>query len=243
MANVALIIQARMGSTRLPGKVMEMINKKTVLEHLLGRARRIEGVDHICCAIPDSEANYPIGSLSLKNGAQICLGSEKDVLMRYYKAANMCGADVIMRITSDCPILDPMIASQALQLFFDENADFATNNMPASWPHGLDLEICTFDLLEDAALSAEEPDEREHVMPYIRKRDDIKKVNLPCPEGNLHHHRWTLDYPEDLTFLRALAEKMPENFETAGYGDFLKILEEFPELSDLNKEHAQNVTV
>lgn len=205
-----VIIQARFGSTRLPGKILKHLGSQSALHHVLNRCLAIEGIDAVCCAIPDSKENDVIVDEAAKCDVQISRGSEADVLSRYHKAAVETNADIIIRVTSDCPLVDPKVVAATLELFEQEKADFASNNEPRSWPHGLDCEVFSMEWLDRANEQAKESFEREHVGPYIRNHPEVKKVNLLALEPGLEKYRWTLDTPEDFTFLKTLFTKYPE---------------------------------
>ena len=239
MPLTAAIIQARMGSTRLPGKVMMDLAGRTVLSHVLERCRAIEGVDMVCCAVPEDVASDPVAEEAAVCGVEVFRGSETDVLDRYHKAALAMKADVVLRITSDCPMIDPAVAAHILQLREDENADYACNNLPPSWPHGLDCEAMTFDWLDRAAREATKPPEREHVTPFIRNHPDARKVNLPGPGNGAENHRWTLDTPDDMDFMTALFERLPQGPGGWDYRKPLAIVEADPELAAINAGHQR----
>ena len=205
----AVIVQARMNSTRLPGKVLMQVGGTTVLDHVLRRCLAIAGADIVCCAIPESADSDPVADEARRIGVEVFRGSERDVLDRYWRAARALKADVVVRVTSDCPLLDPAVAAEVLALHAREGADYACNNMPPTWPHGLDCEALTFAWLERAAREATAPYDREHVTPYVREHPDSRKANLPCPVAGVAKHRWTLDTPADLEFLRALFPRLP----------------------------------
>jgi perosamine synthetase len=164
-------------------------------------------------------------------------GSESDVLARYYDAARDCSADVIVRVTSDCPLLDPAVAAGVLSLVKDEGADYSCNNMPPSWPHGLDCEAFRFEWLERAARDAQLPEEREHVTPFLRSHPDVHRRCLPGPGGSVIGHRWTLDTEADLSFLRALFRRLPEGPKSYDYRIPLAIVEQDPVLVAINVGH------
>ncbi len=206
---VVAIIQARMTSTRLPGKVLLPLGDKTVLGQVLTRCHQIEGVDEVCCAVPIGEMHDCVAAEALKYQATIFRGSEHDVLERYYQAAQYTHADIIMRMTSDCPLIDPKVSAKVLQLFKDSNVEYACNNMPVSWPHGLDCEVFSFEALKTCYQQATAPEEREHVTKWIRNH--YRCVNLENPMGNQYSLRITLDTPEDYEVIKSIFEKAPEN--------------------------------
>ena len=230
----AAIIQARMGSTRLPGKVLMTLSGKTVLHYVLERCQAIEGVDVVCCAISENNDSDPVAAETERCGAIVFRGSEADVLDRYYRAAKELDADVVLRVTSDCPLIDPAVCADVLKLRETENADFACNNMPPTWPHGLDCEVFTFDWLERAAVEARDPYEREHVGPYVRTHADTRKVNLESPDFALVLHRWTLDTPEDFAFFEALWPHLPKGSKGWGYEIPLGVVRQHPNIAAIN---------
>jgi spore coat polysaccharide biosynthesis protein SpsF len=229
----AVIVQARMGSTRLSGKVVQKVVGKPVLAHVLERCRRIKGADLVVCAVPDEAESAALERIAHACEASVYRGSEHDVLKRYLGAAQMTGADLVMRVTSDCPLIDPAICDAVLDLRSREGADYATNNMPRSFPHGLDCEAFTTEALAQSDREAREPYDREHVTPWLRRAAHLKRANLHSGRGDLDWHRWTLDYPEDLTFFRAVFAALPPGGAGA-MDDVLAVLAMHPKLSDIN---------
>lgn len=236
----AVVVQARMGSSRLPGKVMLDLAGKPVLQHVLERCTRIEGVDVVVCAMPDEAASDPLAALIRSVGAEAFLGSETDVLGRYLGAAGSVGADVVMRVTSDCPLIDPAICEQVLALRRDDKLDYAANNMPPSYPHGLDCEAMSIDALARAATVADRPYDREHVTPWLRR--NARRGNVTCPRSGLSELRWTLDYPEDLAFLRAVFAASGGKADMR-MDDVLAILSLNPAMTQINAMHHRTATV
>lgn len=230
----AVIVQARMASTRLPGKVMLPLGGVTVLAHVLTRCKAIANADVVCCAVPDTDGLEPLIAEAERLQVEVCPGPERDVLARYHKAAQAVGADTIVRVTSDCPMIDPEVCADVLALVTGGGADFACNNMPPSWPHGLDCEAVRFEWLERAVEEALQPYEREHVMPWIRNHPDAKKANLVGPGQGAETHRWTLDNDRDYAFLRAMWERLPPGAEAWPYRVPLRIAETDPELAAIN---------
>jgi len=202
-----VIIQARLGSSRLPGKVLLKLGEETVLSHVLDRCKRISDIDLVCCAISDDHESDVVAAEAEKLGVCVVRGSEHDVLNRYYIAAKETDADIILRVTSDCPLIDPEVCADVIAQFERTTADYACNNLPPSWPHGLDCEVMKFEHLENANRDAKKPSEREHVTPYIRNNIDIVKVNLTCPIQGVAGQRWTLDTPQDYKFFQELFKR------------------------------------
>ena len=233
------IVQARAGSTRLPRKVLATIGGKTVLAHVLGRAAAIPGIDQVVCATvagPDGDAVAAIADALM---VPVFRGSEQDVLARYHGAAHAAGAEIVLRVTSDCPLIDPAVCGDVLRLRAERGADYAANNMPPAWPHGLDCEAFTIAALDQAAALARDPYEREHVTPWIRNNERLARANLAGPGGTPATWRWTLDYPEDLAFLEALAARLPPGAAFPAWRELAAILEEAPEIVAINAARRQ----
>lgn len=234
----AVIVQARLGSSRLPGKVLKPLARGTVLEEVLRRCRAIPGADLVVCAVPEDGKDDPVVAEALRCGAIVTRGSETDVLDRYLQASKAVGADVVMRVTSDCPLIDPEVCGAVLDLRAAEGADYACNNMPPSFPHGLDCEAFTRDALELAWRQAIAPEDREHVTPWLRRAPEIRRAVLAGPGGNFAHLRWTLDFPEDYSFLKEVFGLLPSSPALPGWKEVLALLVEHPAILELNAAHS-----
>ena len=230
----AAIIQARCGSNRLPGKVLKSIGGFTVLEHVIRRCENIDGIDVVCCAIPDNTVDDIVADLAQSLGVIVYRGSEQDVLNRYAEAAKMLSADIIMRVTSDCPLIDSKICERVLQFFDVTACDYASNNLPPSFPHGLDCEAFTIDSLLEADKIATDSYDREHVTPWIRKSNSIRKKNLLEQKSNYMHLRWTLDFKEDLEFFQELEQYLSLLPDIPDYEKILSVMHKHPELIEIN---------
>jgi spore coat polysaccharide biosynthesis protein SpsF len=235
----ACIVQARIGSTRLPGKVLEPIGGTPVLTHVLRRCQAIKGVDEVVCATVEGPDGEPVAALAERLNLVVFRGSETDVLARYHGAAHAVGAEIVLRVTSDCPFIDPEICAAVLRLREEESADYATNNMPPSWPHGLDCEAFTISALDEAYATATDPYDREHVTPWIRRNRAFRRVNLAGPGGDLAEQRWTLDYPEDLAFLRELHARFAPAELCPSWRDVAQLVVREPELMLINEGRKQ----
>lgn len=239
MVEVAVIVQARWGSSRLPGKVMLDLGGRTLLSHVLERCRAIPSADVTVCAIPEGAECDPIAAEAMRAGALVFRGSETDVLSRYHGAARMVHAKTILRVTSDCPLIDPSVCDAVLALLRQSDADYACNNLPASWPHGLDCEAFSAEWLERAAREASAPFDREHVTPFIRNHPQATKLNLPCPSGFLGDTRLTVDWPEDLEAVRAIVAQLPAGEAGWGHQAALRVIAANPEIAAINASRRQ----
>lgn len=235
----AVIVQARMASTRLPGKVLKPLRNGTVLREVLRRCRAIPGVDFVCCAVPEDAANDPVVREAESCGAVVHRGHETDVLDRYTRAARALKADTVMRVTSDCPLIDPGLCGEVLGALRSEGAEYACNNMPPSFPHGLDCEAFTAAALERAFENARLPEEREHVTPWLRTRSDVRRAVVIGPGGDLTRQRWTLDYPEDYAFLVALFDLLAPAPEIPGWRFVADLVAARPDLERINRDRRQ----
>jgi spore coat polysaccharide biosynthesis protein SpsF len=232
------IIQARMGSTRLPGKVLKDLGGQTVMARVLRRVSRMRAVDEMIVATTSGTADDPVVGEASRNGVPVYRGSDEDVLDRYYQAACLSKADVIVRITADCPLIDPGVSDRVIDKFLDVRPDYASNTLERTYPRGLDTEVASFATLQRAWEYAREPYQRAHVTPYIYQNG--RQFRLFSVKGieNYSHHRWTLDTPEDLEFLRGVYAKLSGN-EDLGWQDVLKIVESDPALSAINRHICQ----
>lgn len=229
-----VIVQARTGSTRLPGKVLRDLRGAPVLTHVLSRAAAIPGVEKVCCAIPDVASDDELAQRAADLGAVVVRGPEEDVLTRYLLAARACDASIIMRITSDCPLLDPHVSGMVLQKLAANQLDYTSNVDPRSWPRGLDTEAFTREALERAAVEAKAPYDREHVTPWLRNHPSVKRANVAHPNDRYAAWRWTLDYEEDLVFLKATLAHFPPLPYLPNFDEISALIDTNPELSAIN---------
>lgn len=194
---ITAIIQARMGSTRLPGKVMKMLGDRTVLGHVITRVLAIPSVDQVIVATTTNDEDEVICSEAANYGVDYYRGSQEDVLSRYYEAAREGNADVVVRITSDCPLLDPIISNEVIQHFIENGYDYSSSGLSGTFPRGLDTEVFTFRALEKSFQQAKREYEREHVTPYIYGNRDLFRVHEYDSIQNYSQYRLTLDTNED----------------------------------------------
>lgn len=234
------IIQARMGSSRLPGKVLTDIGGKPALAWVVRAARATLGVDEVWVATSVCAADDAIAAWCEANGVPLHRGSESDVLDRFAGAAKASGADIVARLTADCPLLDPAVVAQTIRLHAVTGVDYASNVDPPTWPDGLDCEVLTRKALLAAADEATRASDREHVTPFVRNnRDRFTAETLIAPLPGLTAERWTLDTPEDLGLLTALAERLPAD-RPPSYLEVLAVLDREPQLRDVNRKSERN---
>lgn len=201
-------MQARIGSSRLPGKVLADLGGTPVLGHVLARAARIEGIGRVVLAIPRDTSDDALADVGARLGATVVRGDRDDVLNRFYTAAVACNATAVVRITADCPILDPAISSRVVERFAAGDVDYVCNIDPPTFPDGYDTEIISMQALADAWREARDPYEREHVTPYIRRRRTRFRLANVSDTVNRSSWRLTLDTEADLRRLRALWDRL-----------------------------------
>ena len=235
---VVAIIQARMGSTRLPGKVMKKILGKPVILWDLDRVSISKLIDEIVIAIPYGKENGVIVDTIKEYNDKIIItkGSEDDVLDRYYQAAVQTNADVVVRITSDCPLIDPVVIDQVIKHFLDNDCDYCSN---LQYPNGLGAEVFSFNSLKKAHIAAKKDYEKEHVTAYIYENPSTFRLCNISNDINLTHLRWTLDTKEDFEFINAVYQKIHPKKQMFFMNDILELLSREPTLIDINKKIKQ----
>lgn len=236
----AAIIQARMGATRLPGKVLRPLAGRSVLGHVLARVAACSRLDAVIVATTDKPADDGVAAESRRWGADCFRGSEEDVLARYYFAAQENRVDVIIRITADCPLYDSAVLDRMLARFReDPQTDYLSNVIKRTLPRGLDTEIFTFAALARAHGEARQPYEREHVTPYFYQHPDRFRLGSYEEEPDRSALRWTLDTPEDWAFIEAMYAALYRDDSVFGTAEVLKLLKDRPELGRLNAHVEQ----
>ncbi len=238
---VIAIIQARMSSTRLPGKVLLDLGGYPVLERMIERVKRSETVTETVVATTTDPSDEPIVVLCRKLGTPVFRGSLPDVLDRYFQCASEYKADFVVRLTGDCPLIDPELIDQVVNVLLDSPVDFSCNRLPPpfrrTYPIGLDVEVCTFKALETAWKNATAKHDREHVMPYLYEvpgRFKVKQLQNDVDYGSL---RWTLDTPEDLALLREVLKRM-QNRNDFSWREVLALFLQDPSLAKINSSVA-----
>lgn len=237
MTTVA-VIQARTGSTRLPAKVLKPLLGEPVLVHVVRRIRRATRVDAVVVATTTASGDDVIAGLAGRLGWPFVRGSEEDLLSRYLLAGRAHAADLVVRITSDCPLVDPALVDEVVEALEASGADYASNTLPPrTYPRGLDVEVFTMVALEAADREDHDPASREHATPYLYRNPDRFRLVGVSANRDLSGHRWTLDTPEDYRLIRHI-------YNGLGRGDFawteaLALVEAHPEWSAINRHVRQ----
>lgn len=237
------IIQARMGSTRLPQKVLMDIGEEPMLWHVHERASHTSLLDEVVVATSTEPADDEVASFCTERGIPCVRGSETDVLDRYYQTALEMNADTVVRLTADCPFLSPAVIDRIVREYEASNCEYVSNTLEYTHPDGLDVEVFGMEALETAWEEAVEPDEREHVTIYMKQSEDFRSKNVENVLDMSTYEfveediilRWTVDYPEDMEFIREVYQRLTRG----GHWIFdqqsvLELLERSPELCEIN---------
>ena len=236
---VVAVVQARMGSTRLPGKVMKTICNKPVLELMLERLSKSKSIDEIVVATTNLKEDDVIFEWSIKSKYSVFRGSELDCLDRHYQVGKKFNAKFIAKITPDCPFIDPIIVDKVICYFLEhsDEFDYVSNAHPPSYPDGLDLEIMHLSTLETAWKNSIDPIEREHTTTYIWKRSDVFRIGnfvMPGRKNLFMTERWTLDYPDDFEFAKQVYENLYQNGKIFSMDEILQFLAKRPDIRKIN---------
>jgi len=246
------IIQARMGSSRLPGKVLLEIAGKPMLGHVIERTRHARTLDAVIVATTVDSSDDAVAAFCAALDVPCLRGSVQDVLDRYYRAAKLHHAEVVVRITADCPLIDPALVDEAVTTLVEGGFDFVANRLPPpfsrSYPIGLDVEVCTLAALERAWREADQAFQREHVMPYLYEGVTLSSVHPALSTGvsprgfsiaqlrnpiDYGRMRWTVDTPKDLDFVRQIYARLGERSDFS-WLDVLELLQREPQLTAIN---------
>jgi len=236
--NIVAIIQARMNSSRLPGKVLLPLMGKPVLEHVVLRLKHAATLNNIVIATSTEVADNAIALWTQTNNVDYYRGSLNDVLDRYYQAACLYKADAIVRITSDCPVIDPYIVDEVVVGF--EEGEFDAYSLSGEFPDGLDCQVFSFEAIEKAWKEATLPSEREHVGPYIEKHPELFNLGSLQKFYNLGHLRFTIDEGRDYELLQQIYNELFDSDYLFVTDDILKLLDRRPELLDINSQIKRN---
>lgn len=236
---IGVIIQARTGSTRLPGKVLKVLKGRTVLNHVIERVKQASHVNEIIVATTNLKEDDAIVLEAEKAGVKYFRGDESDVLSRYYHAAKQEGYDIVVRITSDCPLIDPELIDALIKMFLQEkNIDYMSNVgcsiSDRTYPRGLDIEVFTFDTLAKAFEAAKMQSEREHVTPYIYNHPEYFNTRFVKHSVDYSHYRWTLDTEDDWKLIQIIYERLYKSSHDFYFHDLLELFLKEPHLADIN---------
>jgi len=232
MKSVA-IIQGRMSSRRLPGKILMDIEGKPLLAHVVQRAKASGVFDFVVFATTTDPTDDPVVEYCAREAIECFRGDLNDVLERYYQAARTYGAEMVTRLTADCPLLDPAVIKKVVQAFDPDRYDYVSNAIRRTYPDGLDTEVFSIAALTRARNEAKLPSEREHVTPYIHKHPDLFRIGHVTQEHDLSMLRWTVDEPQDLAFVRAVFAEL--GGDIFGQEEILALLARKPELQTINE--------
>ncbi len=238
---IEAFIQARMGSTRLAGKVLKKVMGRPLLDFLLERLRQCQEIDEIVILTSVQPEDDVIASFCKEKQVLCFRGSEEDVLDRYYQAALTRKPDGIVRITADCPLVDPDIIDQVIKIFRENNPpiDYVANGLERTFPRGLDVEVFSFQALEQAFKFGRHPEEREHVTVYIYRHPEQFQLMNITHTPSLAHHRWTVDTPEDFALIRLILEHLYPYHPRFRLKDVLQLFEEHPGWIKINAHIEQ----
>lgn len=237
--NISIIIQARIGSTRLPGKVLKSFNGKSVLWHVINRVSKSKYINNVIIATTTEEKDDIIYNYCNQNNIPVFRGSENDVLDRYYQCAKKYKMTDIVRITADCPLHDAAIIDKVIEKYLDENLgfDYVSNTFEYTYPDGMDVEVFSFKVLEEAWKNAALLSEREHVTPYIRKNPNYKKLNV-FAEKKYPQYRLTLDCDEDFQLIERIYNGIGK--DDFSLDDIVSFLDKNTYLPSLNMKYEIN---
>lgn len=240
---IVTVIQARAGSTRLPGKVLRPLAGKPLLIRMVERVLAAELAGTVVVATTLAPEDDAIAALCAAEGFHCYRGSTDDLLDRHYQAGRLHDAETVIKIPSDCPLIDPRIIDRVIGIYLAHPGefDYVSNLHPATYPDGNDVEIMTMSALATAWREATRPFEREHTTPYLWENPERFRLGSVTWESGLDYsmsHRWTIDYEEDYAFITAVYDGLYAGNPVFGLTDILAYLERHPEIADLNAAHA-----
>ena len=241
--NIVIIVQARMSSSRLPGKIQLPLAGAPLLARMVERAKAAKLANQVIVATSTESSDDGLVALGREFGFHVFRGALNDLLDRHYQAALACQADVVLKIPSDCPLIDPAIIDKVIS-FYLSNAhqyDFVSNLHPATYPDGNDVEIMPFSVLKSAWENATRPLEREHTTPYIWENQQMFRVGNVTWECGLDYsmsHRWTIDYPADYEFINEVYKALYSDHAIFDIDDILNLLQRQPALMHINSRYA-----
>ena len=241
MTRIVTVVQARLGSSRLPGKVMMDIMGKPLLLRMIKRVQRARLAGTIVIATTTEPADDVIEQLCAQNGLNCYRGSKDDLLDRHYQAALPFTPDAVVKIPSDCPLIDPAVIDKVLQYYIDTNFDFVSNLHPATYPDGNDVEVIRWSAMVKARNEATRTLEREHTTPYIWENPDLFTIGNVIWESGLDYSmsdRWTIDYPEDFEFIKTVYEHLYPVNPDFNLEDIVHLTRQNPDIYAINSKYA-----
>ncbi len=238
---VSIIVQARMGASRLPGKIMKRVLGKPMLEYQIERLRRVKASDEVVIATTEDPSDDVVSDFCQKLSIPFFRGDVDDVLGRTYGAAKKRKADVIVRITGDCPLIDPMVVNQLIEYYLSNRHrfDYVSNVIERTFPRGMDGEVFPFKILEEIEAVATDPSDREHVTLYLRRNSMRYRLGNLSYVRDESHHRWTLDTEDDFKLIREFFERLYPTRPHFSLEDCLRFMEQNPDLVKLNQHIRQ----
>lgn len=235
---ILAILQARMSSSRLPGKVLTPILGVPMLQHQLQRLNQCKSIDKLIVATSTQSSDDPLASMCEQIGQACYRGDLNNVLKRFYDCAEQEQPDHIVRLTGDCPLIDAAVVDAVVNKHVQQEYDYTTNAYPQSFPNGLDVEVMTAQTLKTIYQKATQPDEIEHVTFYVRRySEDFSIGTLSCDQ-DLSEQRWTVDYPEDFALAKAVFEGLYAQDPHFNYQQVLAFLQHHPDVFALNRQHS-----
>jgi len=236
-----IVVQARMGSTRLPGKHLKQVLGRPLLSYLVERLRRVKLANEIVLATTTKPLDDQLVDFSRDEKLPFFRGSEEDVLDRYYQTAKKFQADTIVRISGDCPLIDPEVIDNVINYFLQAqpSLDYASNTLQRTFPRGMDTEVFSFESLEKVARDAQKPEEREHVTPFYYLHPDQFKIGSVQSEKDGSRFRWTVDTEEDFKLIKTILEEIYPKNPTFTLNDLLELFKLHPEWMKINAHIQQ----
>jgi spore coat polysaccharide biosynthesis protein SpsF len=237
---IVVIIQARMGSSRLPGKVMLNLIDKPMLAHVVERCKAINSVHEVIVATTINAEDDQIQDFAERSNVYCYRCSELDVLSRFYEAATLRKADIVVRVTSDCPLIDPFVSNEVIQTFLNNSTiDFCSNTLVRSFPQGLDIEVFSYDVLERSHKEAKANFEREHVTPYIYQNQSLFQIEQYVNKVDYSNYRWTVDTAEDYKLITEIYKCIYSPVHLFSWQEGIVTMERNPSLNNLNSHIKQ----
>ncbi len=237
---ILAVLQARMSSSRFPGKVLRPLLGEPMLFRQIERVRRAGSIDELVVATSSDASDQPLADACAARGITATRGSLNDVLERFLTAARPFAPEAVVRLTGDCPLADPAVIDAVVARVRAGACDYASNVEPATYPDGLDVEVVRMSALERAHRDARLPSEREHVTPYVRSHPEIFPRANVAHAVDLSHLRWTVDEPADLAFVEEIYRRLYPANPAFGMADILELLDRDPKLADINAGFERN---